>query len=340
MRIDYSKTSKDVKKESVYRAAKDEKLSKKQIHESIDLLNNKNREECILCGSKLCGENFYHRNIPFVICDTCGHIQTKPKPPDDYPTTNFSSVYLEKNKKDYQDRKKRIYKPKLEWIINCLIEHNYPKDQILKMQWTEMGAGAGYFLSSLLDAGIQDIKGFDADKKLVQIAREYIPEKYIIHYDGKLSEAFDIFPADIYTAFFVLEHISDSNNFFLKLKYLPKGTFFIFSVPVFGISCLLENIFEKNYARNLDCVLHTQLYTDDSIKFAMKKAGLRIIAQWIFGQDAEDFIRFVLKNITNKFSFKKIDQIKNDLYRMQDSLQNCFDKNSLSDQRHIIAIKS
>ena len=340
MRIDYSKSSKDVKEESFYRSIKDEKLFKKQIHESLNLLKNKNRKECILCGSKLRGENFCHRNIPFVICATCRHVQTKPKPPNDYPETNFSSVYLDKNKKEYQDRKDRIYKPKLEWIINCLIEYNYTKEQISKMQWTEMGSGAGYFLSSLFDAGIQNIKGFDADRKLVQIARKHIPEKYIIHYDGKLSESFDFFPSDVYTAFFVLEHISDSRHFFLKLKDLPIGTIFIFSVPVFGISCLLENVFENNYARNLDCVLHTQLYTDESIKFAMDAAGFRIIAQWIFGQDAEDFIRFVLNSIANKFSLKKIDQIQNNLYQLQDSMQNCFDKLNLSDQRHIIAIKS
>ncbi|MGD9078000.1 MAG: methyltransferase domain-containing protein [Desulfobacterales bacterium] len=340
MRVDYSKSSKAIEKASLYRVLKDHELSKRQIHESMDLLKFNNRKECVLCGNALRGENFYHRNIPFVVCDTCKHIQTKTNPPSNYPRTKFSSVYLEISEKDYQDRKKRVYKPKLDWIINCLSDHDYPKDRISKMQWTEIGAGAGYFLSSLLDAGLRNIKGFDADKKLVQVARDYVPEKYIMHYEGNLSEAMDLFPSDIYTAFFVLEHISDAKNFFIKLKTLPKGTIFIFSVPVFGLSCLFENIFENNYARNLDCVLHTQLYTDDSIKFAMKKAGFKIIAKWIFGQDAEDIIRFILKDITPKFSLKIVDEIQNDLYGLQDSMQNCFDKLNLSDQRHIIAIKS
>jgi 2-polyprenyl-3-methyl-5-hydroxy-6-metoxy-1,4-benzoquinol methylase len=340
MRIDYSKSCKDVEKESLNRDKKDDILSKKQISESMDLLKFDRREECILCGNLLCGENFYHRNIPFIVCDTCNHIQTISNPFDDYPRTNFSSVYLEKNVSDYQDRKTRVYKPKLDWIIDCLIEHNYSKDQIFRMRWTEMGAGAGYFLSALLDAGIQNIKGFDADKKLVQIARDYIPEKYIVPYEGKLSDAIDLFPSDVYAAFFVLEHISDSKNFFLQLKSLPRGTIFIFSVPVFGLSCLFENIFENNYARNLDCVLHTQLYTDKSINFAMKEAGFRIVAKWIFGQDAEDFIRFILKNLTHKFSPNLISQVQDELYMYQDSLQHCFDKSNLSDQRHIIAIKN
>jgi hypothetical protein len=72
----------------------------------------------------------------------------------------------------------------------------------------------------------------------------------------------------------------------------------------------------------------------------MKKAGFRITAKWIFGQDAEDIIRFILKNITQKFSFNKIEQIQNELYELQDCLQHCFDKHYLSDQRHIIAIKN
>ena len=233
MRVDYSKSSKALEKASIYRVSNDRELSEKQIHESMDLLKFENREECVLCGNVLRGDNFCHRNIPFVVCDTCKHIQTKNNPSSDYPRTTFSSVYLEISEKDYQDRKKRVYKPKLDWIINCLSEHNYPIERIAEMQWTEIGAGAGYFLSSLLDAGLKNIKGFDADKKLVRIARDYVPEKYLMHYEGNLSEAIDLFPSDIYTAFFVLEHIPNAKNFFTKLKTLPKGTIFIFSVPVF-----------------------------------------------------------------------------------------------------------
>jgi hypothetical protein len=325
--------------EAGIRLKEDGKRFQSQLNQTKTLLKGKKRKVCLLCGIDLRGENFNHRHIGFVVCDNCGHIQTHILPPDGYPDVKFASIYPKLNFEEFHNRKKRIYQPKLDWIIKSLEECGYSFERIKQMRWTEMGAGAGYFLSALLDVGIKNIKGFDSDHLLVEGARSHISDKYIVHYKDELSEAIDAFPADIYAAFFILEHISDAKNFFSKLKYLPKGAIFIFSVPVFGIACLLENVFEQNYARNLDGVVHTQLYTDRSINYSMEISGFEIIAQWIFGQDAEDLMRFVSKNLEKKFPVSLMKRIKNDFDRLQNHLQECFDRAHLSDQRHIIAIK-
>ena len=339
MLINYSKPSDDIKKEGNRRKSYDSELFKLQQNESKRLLSFRDRQRCILCGHRLSGENFMHREIPFVLCGTCGHVQTRALPPDDYPKISFSSVYPASDSEAYNDRKRRIYKPKLEWILNCLKDLSFSKAKILDLNWTEMGSGAGYFISCLMNKGIENVIGFDSDERLVEIANEFIPGNRVSYYNKMLSDSFDQFQADIYVAFFVLEHINDIYRFIRKLRQRPKDTIFIFSVPVFGFSCLLENIFNTNYARNLDAVLHTQLYTDTSIEYMMEESGYEILAEWIFGQDAMDFTRFILNNLSEKLSKIMLKKIDNDFIRLQDSIQHSLDILRLSDQRHLITIK-
>jgi hypothetical protein len=251
----------------------------------------------------------------------------------------FSDVYPKLSLGEYNDRKQRIYLPKLEWIIDSLTKLGYKKSKLQGMRWTEMGAGAGYFISSLLDSGFNNVVGFDADKKLVEYANSINKGDKIKHYDGELSKAVNQFPADICVAFFVLEHIYNTHTLISRLKDNLKIKIFIFSVPVFGLTHLLENIFEANSPRCLDGLHHAQLYTDQSIKYSMDQAGFEIVAQWIFGQDANDLTRYMISNLHDKFSKKMLDRIYKNFKRLENSFQNCLDQLRLSDQRHIIAVK-
>jgi 2-polyprenyl-3-methyl-5-hydroxy-6-metoxy-1,4-benzoquinol methylase len=339
MKISYSKPSVDILFEEKIRSQQEVQRYHQQIASSKKLLNCEGRKKCVLCANvPLTGEKFVHRGIPYMICQRCGHVQTQALP-DNKISLDFSVVYPNLNSKEYQDRRDRIYKPKLEWVLNVLQDNEFSSNSLKEMKWVEIGTGAGYFLSALQEEGFNNIVGFDADSVLVETANSIIPGNIVHHFKGDLSDFSAQFSADIYVAFFVLEHSDDINRFLLKLNNLPSGTVFIFSVPIFGFSCLLENIFDQNYARNLDNVIHTQLYTDDSIKFLMDEANFKIVAQWVFGQDASDFARFILSQLADKYSEKILSKIVLDLTQMQDPMQECLDRLMLSDQRHIIAIK-
>ena len=145
--------------------------------------------------------------------------------------------------------------------------------------------------------------------------------------------------ADIYVAFFVLEHISDPHQFYKQLSLQPSNTIFIFSVPFFGLSCLLEGVFDKLYARNLDAVVHTQIYTEESIEYALNLAKYEKVGQWVFGQDAEDFSRFILDSLREKYPDDLLQEVSKNLLNIQDSFQHVLDLSHLSDQRHFITIK-
>ena len=233
MRIDYSKPSVDIAKENVSRIQNEKKLFEEQKATSSLLLNCEDRKVCIVCNLILKGEQFDHRGIPFISCETCGHIMTKAMPPKGYPLSatnglNFEKIYPKLNRTDYEDRKKRIYKPKLDWAISCLNEFGYSSEKIKQMKWTEMGCGAGYFLSALTDFGAKNISGFDADKRLVENGNEYLKVNMLHHFLGELEKGMENYPADIYASFFVLEHLENSSIFLMPLSSSSRVPYLFF----------------------------------------------------------------------------------------------------------------
>ena len=89
----------------------------------------------------------------------------------------------------------------------------------------------------------------------------------------------------------------------------------------------------------MDAVVHTQIYTEKSINYALEISGFEKISQWVFGQDAEDFSRFILESLRYNYPDDMFQEMSDKLLNLQDDLQHLFDVKHLSDQRHIIAIK-
>jgi 2-polyprenyl-3-methyl-5-hydroxy-6-metoxy-1,4-benzoquinol methylase len=276
----------------------------------------------------------------FVVCSTCGHLQSALVPRPSSPSFGFHTIYPSLSARQYRERTQRVYAPKLEWIVRSLGRLGFSPHHLKTRRWVEFGAGAGYFLSALDDYGVKNFGGFDSNRELVAVANRALKADRVSYEPAPhLSEALQKYPADIYVGFFVLEHIEDAHAFFLRLRQLPKGTVFIFAVPVFGLSVILDGAFERNFARQLDGVVHRQLYTDESIRYAAKLADLKIVAEWIFGQDADDLSRFLLRNLEPRCSKRWFREMSLKLVSIQDGIQQVLDRARLADQRHVIAIK-
>ena len=154
MKIEYSKSLNDIGLERLERLNQNTNIKyHEQIKSSKILQSTPPRVTCLLCNKKLLGFKFNHRNVQFIRCKTCDHIQTFGKPPAEYPyfekTTNFSNIYPNLNSKEYKDRVNRIYQPKLDWIKRVL-KGKFIEDDLKSKEWVELGCGAGYFLSCLL----------------------------------------------------------------------------------------------------------------------------------------------------------------------------------------------
>ena len=141
---------------------------------------------CILCGTPIKGREFLHRGVYFITCHQCNHIQTKALPPAGFPDElegkeQFSKIYPKLDKDQFEDRKSRIYRPKLKWIFSALDRAGYKKIELLNKKWLELGSGSGVFLSSLQDMGVNNYVGFEKEETLLERAKAFVvPEKVSI----------------------------------------------------------------------------------------------------------------------------------------------------------------
>jgi 2-polyprenyl-3-methyl-5-hydroxy-6-metoxy-1,4-benzoquinol methylase len=340
MHTEFSKPSADIRKESAQRFRSDQAEFKRQQRVLETSRRFPKRRLCIVCARALKGDEFVHRRNVFIVCSSCGHLQSARVPPSSSEPFGFHTVYPSLSARQYRERKERIYTPKLQWIVRSLRRLGSSPRQLKTLRWVEIGAGAGYFLSALGDYGATNFSGFDSNRKLVAVANRALKSNRVRHErEPRLSKAIQKYPADIYVGFFVLEHVEDAHAFFRQLKRLPKGTVFVFAVPVFGLSVLLDGAFEHNFARQLDGIVHRQLYTDESIRYGVELAGLTIVAEWIFGQDADDLSRFLLQNLERNASTRWFRDVSRKVMGVQDGIQQVLDRARLADQRHVIAIK-
>jgi 2-polyprenyl-3-methyl-5-hydroxy-6-metoxy-1,4-benzoquinol methylase len=336
---DYSKALGDLTKEEASRIQNEEQLYIRQKEANKRLSKAPPRKICILCGSPIKGREFLHRGVSFITCHQCNHIQTKALPPAGFPDElegkeQFSKIYPKLEKVQFEDRKNRIYRPKLNWIFSDLERSGYKKIELLNKKWLELGSGSGAFLASLEDMGVNNYVGFEKEETLLERAKAFLdPEKVSIS-RVSLGEIIRGNQADVICSFFVFEHDENISELINALKDCPKGTLLCFSVPKFGLSCLLENMASERYARSLDAAVHVQTFTDQSINFLLQAAGFEKIATWQFGQDALE-LRRLLFPIDEKG--QHLESIGQKLGDCLDEIQATIDKVGLCDQIHLIA---
>ena len=345
MRTDFFKPLGDVAKESLEHLNDNDRLLKRQCQVSAVLSDCPPRSGCIICGNTLNDAPlFKHRLVDYVLCPVCEHIQSKVQPPSGYPTREidgltFDQIYPKLSKEEYMSRKNRIYRPKLDWLLSCHKELGLNRENLIAARWLELGCSCGYFLDALRDVGVKNFRGLEENKDLVKRANTVLGDDCVQSFRGSLASAILEYPADIYVAFFVLEHMEDTGRFFQAMRRCPKGTLFYFSVPVFGFATFLESGFGHYFARNLDSVLHTQLYTDSSLQYCLKLGDYQMVAQWIFGQDSTDLFRMLMTSLKERYSEPFLAKIGKQVSSLQDSIQRVIDQHYLADSRHILAVK-
>jgi len=339
---DYSKALGDLTKEEASRIQNEEQLYIRQKDANKRLSKAPPRKICILCGSPIKGREFLHRGVSFITCHQCNHIQTKALPPVGFPDElegkeQFSKIYPKLEKDQFEDRKNRIYRPKLDWIFSALERSGYKKIELLKKKWLELGSGSGAFLSSLEDMGVNNYVGFEKEETLLERAKTFVAPERVSISRVSLGEIIRANQADVICSFFVFEHDENLSELINALKDCQKGTLLCFSVPKFGLSCLLENLASERYARSLDAAVHVQTFTDQSINFLLQAAGFEKIATWQFGQDALELTRLLIPKDSNFIGCKEIHKrLTSSLDRIQESI----DRSNLSDQCHLIAKKA
>ncbi len=339
----FSKPSGDIQPESSQRQIDDAALIGAKQSLARKLLECEDRDTCLVCGASLrAAEGFQHRTIRYVRCGHCKHIQSEKLPGKsflDAVGVEYKQVYPTLSPEQYESRKRRIYRPKLDWVLDSCVDIGRSHRELLEAKWFEIGAGSGYFLSALRDAGARNFRGIDYDEQLAADANRHLGSTLVEVSKAPVSDHITEIEADVIVAFFVLEHIDDTQRFLANLARQPKGTVFVFSVPTWGLATLLETALEHHYARILDEVFHVQLFTDASITHCLRASGFRKVSEWVFGQDAMDLVRALVTGMREKLSPSLLNEVQAELTALQDPLQHVLDRARFADSRHVIAVK-
>jgi SAM-dependent methyltransferase len=343
MKTDFSKPSGDIALETGDWQRRDRETLERQRSLSRHLASAAERVSCLLCGSGLSGaERYRHREVDYLLCTDCGHLQARCSLPTGYPQAlagaGFETVYPRLDRQAYVSRRDRIYLPKLEWALSRMAEAGSSAGRSLREPWLEVGCGAGYFLDALREKGCRDFVGLDENPQLVAAANEVCGPGHA-RITADLIADLAASAAKNVAAFFVLEHLEEVARFWRVMGEKPAGTVFFFAVPTLGFATILESALDGFAARNLDSVLHTQLYTDRSIDFALQTAGYDKVAEWLFGQDASDLCRLLLTRIAPATEGSLTERFADELARLVDPLQAAIDRARLCDARHILAVK-
>ncbi len=345
MKTSYSKSIDEVLKERADLEAREDEILQRQQQLVEKVKSFPQRVNCILCNNKIeAAETFSHRGQEFLVCRTCGHIQTVTCPPEQFPSPDdtelsFSKIYPELSKEEFQDRRDRIYTPKLDWFFECAVESGISKKSILERSWLDLGCGSGYLVSAVQEAGIANVQGAESDKILAERANVHLDNDPIKLWPGNLTDAVSESEASIFSAIFVLEHISDVNDLVQTLSKKPAGTLFFFSVPVFSFACVVDNVFENRFARVFDGAVHTQMFTEQSIDYMLDLGKMEKIGEWIFGSDVADLFGYMIKTARNNFQSGLFDEIESKLHKLIDPVQQVVDKAHFADSKHILAVR-
>jgi 2-polyprenyl-3-methyl-5-hydroxy-6-metoxy-1,4-benzoquinol methylase len=254
-----------------------------------------------------------------------------------YALQDFADVYPPLDPVAYRDRTERIYAPKLAWLLRAAQAAGL--GNLLDRSWVDIGCGAGSFIDALRRNGASRVAGIEADAVLVQQANAALAAPIVTQFAGSLAEAVRQHPADVYVAWFVLEHCFELGEVFNALRQCASGTVLAFSVPTYGLAAMLEGAFEQHYARNLNSVVHLQLFTDASIARAMQEANCDIMAEWIFGQDADDLYRSIMIPLQHTHSAAAIVGEQARLLGCMSGIQAVIDHARLADARHVLAVR-
>lgn len=340
----YSKPQYDVMHETSLMIRDNRQRLEEQARIQKALKRAECRQHCVLCRALLSLDApFPHRGVDYVQCAECGQVQTVAMPPEGYPESErnvaaFHSVYPRLSEQERSDRKQRIYLPKLNWALQAMTEVGVDEERIRSLKWLELGCGNGLFLECLRDAGITNYQGCDADRVSLERAAEIHGETAVFHNGAALSEALEKSDADVFVSFFVMEHVEDGLAFFEAFARKPEGTMLVMAVPMFGFSAMFEEISSIHFARNLDSILHTQLFTEKSISHCMNIARAHQAGEWIFGQDSVDLYR-AMHLVAEPYPPALQEEMLAGTESVVDDIQKILDRAHLADARHVLWIR-
>lgn len=317
-------------------------LLEKQLEYARLYKKQPNRNECRICKESLdSGIPYESHGVNYRICKCCGHVnglhvETSEFVNYIYAGNDYAKVYTTEDRKKYDARINDIYAPKVDFLIETLKrEESLDREEISVF---DIGAGAGYFISACDDKMIS-CTGVDMSPQEVEFGNAFLHKKISgqkleVIEENDLAQKILNTTANVISAIGVIEHVKDLHTIFQSIKLNESVRYIYISVPMFGMSNILESIHPDVFNRHMGGG-HTHCFDDKSIDYLCEKYGLDIIAKWRFGTDMMDLFRVFMIKSTKEMS----EIIEDRFYHCLDEMQAVLDKNNFSSELHVVLKK-
>lgn len=305
-------------------------------------LKQPRRRACKNCAKRLGAVTFYKMGIPYIVCLHCSHLNGAHEDTEKFckaayleQEESYAADYGAENIKAYTQRVQDIYLPKAKFLKEALVaDGRDPK----KFQYADIGAGSGYFVAALADAGLKNATGYEVSETMVRLGQAMRPD-IALKQMGRLDDVVGLartVEADVVSLIGVLEHVQRPREVLAALRANPRVKYVFIFVPLFSPSVFFELAFPHVMQRVLSAE-HTHLYTEQSIQYFCKEFGLRSVGEWWFGTDIMDLYRSLQVTLAqdprNKSASALLAQM---IIPLIDPLQAELDKSKLSSEVHML----
>ena len=308
----------------------------KNLQKKLDMNRSyrkqKLRTKCQNCEKKIKSSDFQSFGIEYLICKNCLHLNGKYENSLKFAHSLYkgekSRIYSLNYIKDFKQRVKSIYRPKIKFLKKVIKK---------KFNLTDIGSGGGHLLKACELEKIS-ATGFETSDHLVKVARKFIKHNKIqnIPFEG-INKVIEKNNGDCVSLIGVLEHLIDPNQ--AVKSFCKSGSKYLYiSVPLFSFSSFLEHANPKIFPRHLGGD-HTHLYTKESLNYLFKKNKLKIIGEWWFGTDFADLHRTMINNFSVKNSNFFQDCFQKFFSNYINDFQNILDKNKICSEVHMVVSK-
>ena len=246
--------------------------------------------ECPGCGKRSAESREACRvfDVPYVVCDGCGHAYVREQPPSSELDALFSES--EGHASTYTDpatlqvRLDQVVRPKVAWTLEtwALVRDAPPPKTLV-----DVGAGAGHMVSGFREAGLSAL-GYEQSSASRRFAAEQLGVD-LLGEDFLLAEGES---ADVVTMWGLLEYTSAPADFLsaARRRVAAEGMLVI-EVPRFAcIGTAVQGAREAVIARHLDPTTHVNCFSDESVATLLERTGFRPVAAWYFGMDAYELL--------------------------------------------------
>lgn len=319
MRMEF-RFGKDASKQFIENKLKWDSKSYIKIAKKFAKYSDLKQKSCYVCGGKKAKKVCSFYGINYLKCLKCSHIFADRRPSQKI-LTKYYTYDIDYSSNAYANKKllklrEELFIPKIKFI----------KKFVKGEKWLDVGSADGASTAVIMKEGY-NCTGIEISEHSRRFAKKFRGlDLYPNSLDKFVKE--NKIKWDAISLFNVIEHITDPMNV-LKIsnELLKKNGIIVIEVPNYNSVSTYVQILAGVADRHLVPYSHIMMFTINSAKYALRKAGFKPLAMWMWGMDIIELLKWINKK-EKKFLNSDLNRI---LCEKLNNLQRVLDEGELGD---------